>query len=179
MKKSKDIEKEEAGELENTIIEEEEIDQSENQEEDFNLEEDIEPIPLTPKGVYHAHVTKIDYDEEDNFIMWEFTLVENDGYMSDEITPIDGSVQSLRNYLPNPEDKDNLTKSGKQTIYQSKLRFLKEHFDKLGIKAKSLSEIREAVDNQDWLGMSVDVTIEPKVWKNRIFDNIVDLKVRK
>jgi len=75
---------------------------------DFNVEDEYKPDPLIPQATYHASVTKVVFDPDQQAIVWHFCLVDNGGVMSDGETPVDGATTVYRNWLPRPGDENEL-----------------------------------------------------------------------
>ena len=61
-------------------------------ETDFNVEDEYRPDPLIPAGTYHAAVTRVVFDVEQQAIVWHFVLHDNGGMMSDGNTGVDGAT---------------------------------------------------------------------------------------
>jgi len=148
----------------------------ENSEEDpmdFNIEEEYVIPPLIPGGVYHACVTEVKYDSENNIITWTFTLSDNGGVMNDGSTEIDGSTLSAKNFLPNLGDDVTMTKSGKQTKRQAKINMLANFAKGLKINMNNMSIIRESIENSEWLGIDVNLKVGIREYEGRFFNEVI------
>ncbi len=141
---------------------------------DFDIEDDFVADPLIARGFYSGSVTKVTLVPDKYYIMWEITFDENGGTMSDETTPIDGSKLIFFVYLPKPGDKDNLTKSGKSNKHQSKINMMRQFADSLEITPlmKNLSTIAEAIDNAEFMGISVSAEVVIDDYNGRITNKI-------
>ena len=122
---------------------------------DFNLEEEYKVDPLIPGGNYRGNVIAVVYDIEKHSIAWKVALDGNGGVMSDGETPVDGSHQYFRNFLPKVGDKNEMTKDGRMTKHQSKVNMMKVFADGMNINMNTKEEILEAIGNQDWVGIPV------------------------
>ena len=126
---------------------------------DFNLEEEYKAEPLIPNGNYRGNVIAVVFEVEQRSIAWKVALDGNGGTMSDGETPVDGSHQYFRNFIPKPGDEVELTKDGKQTKRQSKINMMKRFADKMKINMNSPETIAESIANQDWIGIPVIASI--------------------
>lgn len=147
---------------------------------DFDLETEFKNQPLIPSGTYHANVTKTYLDNESGTLNFHFCLVDNGGLMSDGETPVDGTVQVLRNWLPKAGDDKEMTKDGKMTKRQSKINMLGKFADYMGIprdQFKNLTVINEHCQNGDWIGLRASVTIGSRDYEGKIFNEISKVRV--
>ena len=140
--------------------------------DDFDVEEDYQPIPLIAEGYYNAAVTDVKFNSEDKTIDWSFTLNDNGGVMSDGETPIDGSVHVYRNWLPKPGDESEMTKKGTQTKRQAKINMLHDFAEVMKITMTTPKQILEAIANSDWIGIEAQAKMEIRTWQGRTFNNI-------
>lgn len=122
----------------------------------FNLEDEYKPEPLITSGNYRGNVISVVLDKA---IVWKVALDGNGGVMSDGETPIDGSHQFFRNWLPKPGDENEPTKDGRSNKRQSKINMLKSFADGMKINMNSPAIIAETIANQDWIGLQVMATI--------------------
>ena len=143
-----------------------------NDVDDFDVEEEYQPTPLIAEGYYNAAVTDVKFNSEDKTIDWTFTLNNNGGVMSDGETPIDGSTQGYRNWLPKPGDEVEMTKKGNQTKRQAKINMLHDFAEAMKITMATPKGILESIANSDWIGMEAQVKMEVRTWDNRTFNNI-------
>ena len=88
--------------------------------------------------------------------------------MSDGETPIDGSHHYVRNWMPRPGDEKKMTKDGRQTKRQSKINMMKRFAENMKMNMNTAKIIAEAIRNQDWIGISVIITISIGEWEGRI-----------
>ena len=128
-------------------------------ETDFDLEDEYKPEPLVSSGNYRGNVIGVVLDTEKNAIVWKVALAENGGVMSDGETPIDGSHHYYRNWLPKPGDENEPTKSGRGTKRQSKINMLKRFSEEMSINMNTPELIAESITQQDWIGISVMITV--------------------
>lgn len=145
-------------------------------ESDFDVSAEYKPAPLVPNGDYRGNVTKIELDTESNAIVWSITLDGNGGVMSDDLTPIDGSLHWYRNWLPAKGDEKEMTKDGKMTKRQAKINMLADFSAAMKISMNSLSEIHTALENQTWLGLSVMTSIETREYNGKVTNNIKKMR---
>ena len=128
-------------------------------ETDFDLEDEYKPEPLVSSGNYRGNVIGVVLNTEKHAIVWKVALAENGGVMSDGETPIDGSHHYYRNWLPRPGDEDEPTKSGRGTKRQSKINMLKRFSEEMSINMNTPELIAESITQQDWIGISVMITV--------------------
>jgi len=126
---------------------------------DFNLEEEYKPEPLIPSGNYRGNVIGVVYEAEQSSIAWKVALDNNGGTMSDGETPIDGSHQYFRNFLPKPGDEAEVTKDGRNTKRQSKINMMTRFAEGMKINMNTPKTIAESIANQDWVGIPVIASI--------------------
>lgn len=146
---------------------------------DFDLTEEFKLAPLIPNGTYHANVTKVAPDYEAGTIVFTFCLVDNGGVMSDGDTPIDGTHQIHRIWLPKPGDDKEMTKDGKQTKRQAKINMLGRFANDLGLpqeKFKNLKTIEENIQNNEWIGIAANLTVGSREYEGKIFNEIKKIK---
>lgn len=143
-----------------------------NIEGDFNAEEEFKPTPLIPRGSYTANVTDVKFSSEDQCIIWTVTLDGNGGYMSDDETPIDGATISYKNWLPKLGDENELTKSGRMTKRQAKINMLKQFGDEMNIDVSTPKAIVTALQNGDWIGLGVRITVGMREFEGRTFNDV-------
>lgn len=139
---------------------------------DFNVEDEYKPDPLIPQATYHASVTKVVFDPDQQAIVWHFCLVDNGGVMSDGETPVDGATTVYRNWLPRPGDENELNASGRATKRQSKINMLKQFSAGLGIDMSTPQIIIAALSNQEWVGMNVDIAVTTREFEGKIFNEV-------
>jgi len=143
---------------------------------DFNAEDEYKPMPLVPTGLYFANVTEVRIDEENQAIVWIFTFVDNGGLMSDGQTEIDGSIISMKNWLPKAGDENELTSSGKQTKRQAKINMLKQFADNMGVNMNTPAAIIEAIANQEWIGLRAKLQVTVRDYEGRVYNDVRSAK---
>ena len=126
---------------------------------DFDLEEEYKPEPLIPGGNYRGNVIGVVYEAEQSSIAWKVALDNNGGVMSDGKTPIDGSHQYFRNFLPKLGDEAVMTKDGRMTKRQSKINMMSRFAEDMKINMNTPKIIAESIANQDWVGIPVIASI--------------------
>lgn len=126
---------------------------------DFDLEEEYKPEPLIPGGNYRGNVIAVVYEAEQHSIAWKIALDGNGGVMSDGETPIDGSHQYFRNFVPRPGDEIEMTKDGRQTKRQSKINMMARFAERMKINMNTPQIIAESITNGDWIGIPVIASI--------------------
>lgn len=135
---------------------------------EFDLEDEYKPEPLVPKGNFRGNVVGVAFEPLQNCIAWKVCLADNGGMMSDGETPIDGSHHYVRNWMPRPDDEKKMTKDGRQTKRQSKINMMKRFAENMKINMNTAKIIAEAIRDQDWIGISVIITITIGEWEGRI-----------
>lgn len=125
----------------------------------FDLEDEYKPDPLISKGNFRGNIIGVVIDTEQSAIIWKIVLAENGGVMSDGETPIDGSHQYYRNWLPKPGDENEPSGGGGGNKRQTKINMLKKFADDMKIDMNTPAIIAESILNQDWVGLEVIVSI--------------------
>ena len=146
---------------------------------DFDLQEEFKLAPMIPNGTYHANVTKVAPDYEAGTIVFSFCLVDNGGVMSDGETPVDGSYQTHRIWLPKAGDEKEMTKDGRMTKRQAKINMLGKFANDMGISQeqfKNLRTIEENIQNNTWIGMAANLTVGSREYEGKIFNEIKKIK---
>ena len=126
---------------------------------DFNLENDFKVDPLVPNGNYTANVVEVKFKPEQACINWKIVLDGNGGFMSDGETPVDGVALYFNNWLPKKGDETTQTPSGRSTKFQSKVNQLARFAKAMGLNMNTMSQIKEAIDNGDYIGLAVKVKV--------------------
>lgn len=139
--------------------------------DNFSLEEDFIPDPLIPQGTYKGNVVGVTYDNAKCYISFEVCLDGNGGVKSDGETLIDGSRLTNFVFLPKPGDENERTKNGKNKR-QNKINMLKEFAEGMKINMNTPADIKEALDNNEWIGLAVQVTVESDEYQGRVRDKI-------
>lgn len=143
-----------------------------DEETDFDVEEEYKPTPLVPKSTYHAFVTEIVDNKEASSIDFICTFQDNGGIMSDEETQIDGSTIKKRVFLPKPGDDQERTKSGKMTKRQAKINMMKDFADGMKINMNNLAAINSAIENSEWIGLSVTLKVDIREYQGRFSNDV-------
>ncbi|RPI52782.1 MAG: hypothetical protein EHM49_05080 [Deltaproteobacteria bacterium] len=139
---------------------------------DFNLEEEYIPAPVVASGIYHASVTKVEFNPADQTIDWIFVLNDNGGVMSDGSTPIDGASFKYRNWLPKSGDENEMSKDGRTTKRQAKIGFIANFAESLGIDMNTPKKIMEAITYQEWIGLEADLKLRVREYQGRMLNDI-------
>jgi hypothetical protein len=136
-------------------------------EMDFNVEDEFKPDPLLFKNVYHAVSTKVVFEAKNYSIVWDFCLHDNDGVMTDGVSPVDGVHVYFRNWLPRPGDENLTTASGRANKRQSKINMMKQFSDMLEIDMNTKGSIITALSEGQWIGIEVDVDVDIEEYQGR------------
>ncbi len=144
---------------------------------DFNLDNEYKEEPLIPPAVYFGNTTKVWFNGEKSCVSWQITLDGNEGVLSDGETPVDGATVVFNNWLPKPGDEDKINASGRATVRQSKINMLKRFADKMGIDMDTPQTIMENLTNQEWVGITVQVTIGTREYLGVVSNEVKDMKV--
>ncbi|MFA5543024.1 MAG: hypothetical protein WDA47_04570 [Bacilli bacterium] len=148
-----------------------------NFDTDFNLDDEYKPTPLAPKGNYFGTTSGLKWDASNNCLIWDVTLSdENDGVMSDGLTPIAGQVFDYRNWFPKAGDEKEMSARGRQTKRQAKINMIKDFADKMKIDMSTPKAIVDAINNAEWIGIPVIVSVSIDQYQGR-FRNTVDRMV--
>ena len=150
-----------------------------NFETDFNLEEEYKESPLCPQGNYFGITSGVSWNGETQALEWEVTLDDsNEGVMSDGDTPLAGQTFGYTNWFPKKGDENERTKKGRMTKRQAKINMITDFAKKMQIAMNSPKAIIDAVQNGDWVGIPVVVSISIGQYKGR-FNNRIDEMVRR
>jgi hypothetical protein len=145
---------------------------------DFNVDSDYKPTPIAIGGNYSGNVTGVKLDSKHACIVWDVSLAENDGVVcSDGETEVDGIQLEYRNFLPKVNDKHELNRRG-VSKFQSKVNMLKQFSEGMGINMNTLSIIREAIENAEWIGIPVTVKVSIESYAGRPINKITSMVVR-
>jgi hypothetical protein len=144
---------------------------------DFDVQDEYKMPPLVPAGQYEAYVTNVHFDAGDNALVWDTTLrADNDVCMSDNETPVNGVVLIYKNWFPKAGDEATRTKTGKMTKRQAKINMIQDFSKKMRIVMNTPNDILSAVENAEWIGLEVLVTVEIREWEGRLSNQIKDIK---
>ena len=92
--------------------------------------------------------------------------------MNDGETEIDGSKLYARNWLPKPGDEDVMTPSGKQNKRQAKINMLADFANNLNISMNTPSEIMSGINDSEWIGLEVLLTVEIREWQGKFSNDV-------
>lgn len=141
-------------------------------EVDFNVDDEYKPNPLIPKATYHAVVTGVKFNAKLMAIEWDFCLHDNNTYMNDGETPVDGAHITFYNWLPRPGDESVMTKSGRSTKRQSKINMLGDFQEEMEIDMGTPTKIAEALAEQTWIGLEADLDVDIDEWNGMFRNNV-------
>lgn len=144
---------------------------------DFDLETDVKAPATIPDGTYYANVVSVVHNVEKHWLAWKVSLEGNGGMCTDEETPIDGAVLTFNNWLPKDGDQNEMTASGRQTKLQAKINQLGAFMKKMKLTQTKLSDIIEAIDNAEYIGLNVKVKISTREYQGNIFNDIQDMSI--
>jgi hypothetical protein len=144
---------------------------TENETLDFDIEDEFKPTPLVPKGSYTGHITEALF--EGVMLALTVTLNNNDGVLSDGVTPVDGMAIKYKVWFPKPGDETALIKSGIMTKRQWKINNAKKVAEALGISLNSRTVIMESIADGEWIGIPVIAKIDVKEYLGEISNEIV------
>jgi len=127
---------------------------------DFNLEEEYKEDPLVTKGNYNGAVESVRMDEEETLVTWNIILNNNDPGLlcTDGETPVNGRPIPFKNWLPLAGDDRVMAKKG-GTKRQVKINMLKAFSDQMQVSMNTMVQIREAIAEQEWVGIDVIVSV--------------------
>lgn len=145
---------------------------------DFNLDTDVIEEPLVPQGNYIGSVTEVKLDLENYKIQWKIVLNDNAGLMSDGETEVNGATLFFNNWLPKPGDDVEMTSNGRTTKRQSKINQLGKFAEKMKIKMNTMATIREAIDNGDWVGIDVVVSVKISEYQGNVRNEVSSMVAR-
>lgn len=142
----------------------------------FNLEDDYKEEPLAPQGTYNGVVKAITFNTKLNAICWTVVAVQNPGLvLMDGETPIDGTEYEYRNWLPKPGDERIKSKSGKTTKRQTKINMLTKFQNAMEIDMNTPEKVKEAIENGDWIGISVIMNLGFNTYKGNTTNQIENM----
>lgn len=144
----------------------------------FNLEEDYKVEALIPEGTKcNGSITKVVLNEKAYLLQFEVCMNNNPGMVkADGESEVDGTHLPYKVWLPKPGDEKKMTKSGKQTTYQWKINNMAECFNKLGIVEQDPASIKQAIDDQSWVGIDVVCEIGINEYKGKITNQIDNME---
>jgi len=146
---------------------------------DFNVDSDYKPTPIAMGGTYNGNVTGVKLDPKHACVVWDVSLADNDGAVcNDGETPVDGIQLSYRNFLPKANDKNELNKRGIPK-FQSKINMLKQFSEGMEINMNTFDEIKEAIENAEWIGIPVTVKVSVDSYQGRPLNRIDNMTARK
>jgi len=127
---------------------------------DFNLNDEYKPVPLIPGGTYKANIIAVSHEASKYALAFKLCFVENDVMMSDGETPVDGSHEYYRAWLPKPGDESEMQANGRVTKRQGKINSLKRLADDLKISMNTPQAIAQAIIEQHWIGIPVLASVD-------------------
>jgi hypothetical protein len=143
---------------------------------DFNAEEEYKVPPLVPSGKYEGNITNVYFSSVDNALAWDVTLVADpDILMSDNETPVNGNTLTKKVWFPKEGDELLRTKTGRMTKRQAKINMIKEFQERMRINMNTPDAIIDAVENSEWIGIPVIVTIEVRSYEGRFSNQVNDM----
>ena len=117
------------------------------------------------------------FDASKMALVWDVTLrADADVLMTDNETPVDGSVLFFNNWFPRKGDDVTRTKNGKMTKHQSKVNMLHDFAIGMNIIMSPKEAIIEAVTNAEWIGLEVVVDVEIREYEGRLSNSIKSMK---
>jgi len=141
---------------------------------DFSLQDEYKPDPLTPQGNYRGNVVGVTVEAERHCITWKVCLDGNGGVQSDGNTPIDGSHQFFRNWLPKPGDDNEMEANGRVTKRQGKINRLSTFAGAMGI-AEDMDtpvKIMESIEEQKWIGIEVICSVTINEYQGNVNNQV-------
>jgi len=139
----------------------------------FDLEDEYKEDPLAPQGTYNGVVKDVQFRSKLNAIIWTCVAVMNDGIvLLDGETPLDGTEYEYINWLPKPGDEKIKSKNGKSTKRQTKINMLKKFQENMQVDMNTPQAVAEAIENSDWIGISVIMGVGIKTYKGNTSNEI-------
>lgn len=144
----------------------------------FDLDDEYKEDPLAPQGTYNGIVKNVEFISKMNCISWTVVAVMNEGILLlDGETPVDGTEYQFKNWLPKPGDDKIKSKNGKSTKRQTKINMLKKFQDVMQVDMNTPQIVADAIENSEWIGISVLMGIGFNVYKGTT-TNQIDNMVR-
>jgi len=138
---------------------------------DFNLEEDVTPLPLILKGDYPGSITEAKLNNKLGAIVITVTFNGTNSLMNDGETPVEGASASKRIWLPKPGDEAKATKGG-QNLKMWKMRQLMRDLRTIGRSENTPAEILEMLVNQELIGLDVIATVGINTYKGETSNEV-------
>jgi hypothetical protein len=141
---------------------------------DFNLEDEYKPTPFAPIGSYKGSITDLSFAQENMQLNIQITLNDNgeDKVMSDGETRVDGQMVWHRAWFPKAGDDTEMTKNGAMTKRQFKINQLTKLFKNLKIEATSAEDIQNQINNKEWVGKDLVITLGVETWDGEQRNNV-------
>jgi len=140
---------------------------------EFDLADEYKEDPLAPQGTYNGVVKMVEFVSRINAISWTVVAVQNPGIMLlDGETPVDGTEYQFKNWLPKPGDEKIKSKNGKSTKRQTKINMLKQFQDNMGVDMNTPQAVMSAIENSEWIGISVIMGVGFNVYKGTTTNQI-------
>ena len=144
---------------------------------DFDVDEEYKVAPLIPSGTYEGFISSVSFDPSDQTLNWTVTIhADNDVFMSDNETPVNGCTMVYKNYFPKAGDEDVRTKTGKMTKRQAKINMISDFQKKMGIDMNTPKKIVDGVSNSEWIGLEVVAVVEVREYQGRLSNQIKEIK---
>jgi len=154
--------------MENT----EDVDNASAFDTDFNVDADYKPTLLVPQSTYNGNVKGVILDYKKGAIVWTVVLAGNDETMcTDGETPVNGMEMQYKNWLPRANDK-NIRNKKNISKFQSKVNMMKQFSVAMKINFNTFSDISEAIENAEWIGLAVVCAISIDEYNGQAYNSI-------
>jgi hypothetical protein len=147
---------------------------------DFNLDEEYQETPLYPNGEYNGTITNVSMNTKETSMDFTVHLNNNGGFLSDGTTMIDGTTLTYYVFIPQEEDKNRMTSSGRQTSYQWKVNSMKKFFAKNfpNVPMSTKADMDAALGSRILCtGVNVRATVVDEEYNGVVSSKVKDLKV--
>lgn len=141
---------------------------------DFNLDEDVTPIPLMAKGNYPGSIVEAKINNDLGALVIKVTFNGTDALMNDGETEVEGTSCNKRIWLPKPGDENKTTKDG-QNLKMWKMRQLQKCLRALGQEANTPQDIAEMLQNEELVGLDVIASVGLNTYKGETTNEIDEL----
>lgn len=141
----------------------------------FDVDADYKPTPLVIGGTYHGTVKEVKLNSKLAAVEFNIVLDGNDGVTcTDGETEVDGIEVDAKLWLPKANDKNEMNKKGNMTKFQSKVNMMKSFSERTGFNVQSFAQIKEAIDEQEWIGAAVLAKVDVETYQGRQFNRCND-----
>lgn len=155
----------------------EETEGVELEDTNFDLDGEYKEDPLAPGGTYNGVVTEVHYNKKISAIVWNIVATCNPGItMLDGSSPIDGVTFQYNNWLPKPGDENIRSKGGRSNKRQVKINMLKTFQDQMQVDMNTAQEIKTAIEEGLWVGISVIFTVSISTYKGRTRNQVDNMQ---